>query len=152
MLLKRKFLITIIVISIFALFTIFFVGVRLGAKQENCKQELFSAFKVMKDLEALRASQLENNKITSLIQEKEGDLDYELASVPSCQRNGLHWLNFVLAKSNDAVFLRSIADYRHRYPSKPMSFKSLTNQQREFYLKLYSDMLREQNSLFKEYN
>ena len=148
---KRKLLITITLVSIFALVTTFFVGVRAGAKQEYLKGSLFSAFKVMRDLEALRASQVENSEIKVLIQEKETDLDFHLASVPTYQTNGLYWLDFVLAKSNDAVFLRSIADYRQRYPSKPQSFKYLSSEQQAFYLKVYAETLKKQKLLLEKY-
>ena len=148
---KHKLLITITLVGILVLVTTFFVGVRAGAKQEYLKGNLFSAFKVMRDLEALRASQVENSEIEAIIEEKEADLDFHLASVPTYQANSYHWLEFVLVKSDDAVFLRSIADYRNRYPSKPQNFKYLSSEQHAFYLKVYAETLREQKLLLKKY-
>ncbi|MGZ8270711.1 MAG: hypothetical protein ACXW1T_05930 [Methylophilus sp.] len=133
------------------LLVIFFAGVRIGAKQEYYRESSFNAFKIMRDLEALRTNQTESNEITALIQEKETDLDAELITVSTYQQNGLIWLNFLLAKSNDTAFLRSIADYRNRHPSHPMVTKNLTKEQQKGYLRFYAEMLREQNLLLEKY-
>ena len=149
---KRKLKIAGSVFVVFLLLVIaYFVGVRCGAKLEYYQQSSYRAFGIMRDLETLRTNQIEGNEINALIEEKETDLDAELITVSTYQKNGLIWLSLLLPSSNDTVFLRSIADYRSRHPSKPILTKSLTKELQEIYLKFYAQSLKEQKLLLEKY-
>lgn len=108
--------------------TVFFLSVRFGAKLCSFQESSFSAFKIMRDLKALRTDKVESEAIKALIKEKETDLDVELMTVSNYQKSNLIWLDFLLRHTDDTVFLRSIANYRQRYPSSPMDTTALNKE------------------------
>ena len=145
---KQK-LITSCVLVVLLLFCIaFFLSVRFGAKLYNHQESSFNAFKIMRDLEALRTDKVKSDAITALIKEKETDLDAELMTVSTYRKSDLIRFGFLLKHTDDAVFLRSIANYRQRYPSNPMDTTVLNKEQR---LKFYSDIIKEQKLLLEKY-
>lgn len=140
-----------VAIYIITLSSCFFLSVRFGAKLHYYQESSFSAFKTMRDLEALRADNVEAQAIKALIKEKEADLDADLMSVSSYQKSKLIWLGFLLKHSDDAIFLRSIADYRWRYPAAPMDTTALNVEQRQAFVKFYLDAINEQKLLLEKY-
>lgn len=152
MITKRRLITTgIFCLFILLLGTVFFMGVRFGAKLHYFQKSSFNAFKIMRDLEALRADNVESETIKTLIKEKETDLDQQLITVSNYQKSSLNWFGFLLIHSDDSVFLRSIANYRQRYPSKPMETTVLNKEQRQEFLRFYSDVIKEQKSLLEKY-
>ncbi len=152
MTIKRKLIITSGVFCVLILLGIaFFLSVRFGAKLHYHQESSFNAFKIMRDLEALRTDKVESDAITALINEKETDLDAKLMTVSTYQKNSLIWLGFLLRHTNDAVFLRSVANYRQRYPSKPMDTTVLNKEQRLKFLRFYADIIKEQKLLLEKY-
>ena len=148
---KKKLIISGIFCLLILLGTVFYLSVRFGAKLYYFQNSSFSAFKTMRNLEALRKDKVESDAIIELIKEKETDLDTELMTVSNYQKSDLIYLDFIIRHTDDAVFLRSIADYRQRYPSHPMETTVLNKEQRLWFLRLYSDATKEQKILLEKY-
>ena len=151
MTLKRRLIIGYVFGVLLLMCITFFVGVRFGAKLHYFQSSSFSAFKTMRNLNALRTEKAENISIIALIDEKETDLDMELSTVSTYQKSGLYWFGFFLKHTDDTVFLRSIADYREHNPSKPMHTTVLNKEQRQNFLRFYADITKEQELLLEKY-